>query len=229
MGLGRFRAPFLISRTRVTFSYFFLVILLNRFKFHEFKEIKMSYRNFEGSVVSHHRRISLGSMIVLAALLLILTACDAQRIVVPPKDGTPPTIALTVSGAGDTFTLTETSAGIDRTLNRNSRVVLLAVARDMNGGVQNVTISGEVVVNCYQGELGRRITASLLIDNPQSGGIGSMGLTALSTAYTLDVRRWINMCSPSETFGGMGGFLTATGRNYHRGTATTGGFSFGYP
>jgi hypothetical protein len=190
----------------------------------------MLSRSFESAKEAHVSRMLWGSLIVIAALVVLaLTACDAQRIVVPPKDGTPPTIALTVSGAGETFTLTETSATIDRTLNRNSRVVLLAVARDMNGGVQNVSLDGEVTVSCISGDVGVHAISSLRTDNPQSGGIGSMGLTALATSYVINVREWMGRCPSGYTFEGMGGFFTATGRNYHRGTATTPWFSFGYP
>jgi hypothetical protein len=190
----------------------------------------MVNHRFNGSVISHRRGTTWGLIVFAALALLVLTACDAQRIVVPPKDGTPPSITMNVNnGSDDTFTLTETSADMERSLGLNSRVILLAIARDMDGGVQNVSIDGEIVLNCHQGDLGRRTYAAIRSDNPQSGGIGSMGLTALSTSYVIDVRAWVRRCPAGWTFDSVGGTFFATGRNYHGGTATTSAFSFSYP
>jgi hypothetical protein len=188
------------------------------------KEIKMSKRTSNFMGVSGSRRAAWGSLMVLVALLA-LTACGGERIRIPRTDTSPPTVELQVSGAGPIFTLTERSADVSRTLVSSSRVTMIVVGRDTNGGVSDVVISGEVNVDC---KAGTDIHETIREDNPQGGGVGGMGTTVLSTAYVLNVGRWAAMCQNGSVVS-MSGFFTGGARNYHMGSATTSEFQFTYP
>jgi hypothetical protein len=159
----------------------------------------------------------------LAALalgaLLLTTGCATT---VPASDTTPPEVALTVIGAGTTFTLTPTSADASRTVAVPDEVTLLASASD-DQGVKNVWISGAFTVSCSQGELGQAVSIHYLANNPEdpSVGVGDEAVDQRLTSLEIGTQSLADLCRNGFTFNGASGGFQAGGENFHGGVTTT--------
>lgn len=167
-------------------------------------------------------------------ILLILCACG-DPIIVPESDDSPPAIRLVISGVGtDAITLTEDSEPleINGSLELNRRILMTAVATDRNGGISNVTLSGEAVLNCVdtESDLGLRQFQSYLADNPDDAGIGEEARTVRSTAIDLSIRSFTRLCEsrPGFVLTSVSGTFQATAENFHGGTARSAVFNFSY-
>jgi hypothetical protein len=170
-----------------------------------------------------NRSVFLGSILVL--VLLALTACGGEQIVIPPSDNTPPTVEFHVSGAGENFVLGQDSIPISRVLTLRSRVTMIVVGRDRNGGVQNAIVRGMITVNC---KTGGPIMENIRANNPQPGGVGSLGTTVLSAAYVFNVREWSARC-PGGSATSILAVFNGRARNYHMGETTSSDFTMTYP
>ena len=103
------------------------------------------------------RRIPLAPAAFVPAALALLFLSTGCALTVPAADPTPPDVRLTVSGVGDTFTLTPTSANESRSASPGTEILLLAAAIDEDGGVKTVSISGALTVSCSGGDLGQGV------------------------------------------------------------------------
>lgn len=162
------------------------------------------------------------------ALLLLSTGC---ALTVPASDPTPPDVRLTVSGVGDTFTLTPTSANESRSASPGTEILLLAAAIDEDGGVKNVSISGAMTVSCSGGDLGQAVSVHYVANNPEdpSVGVGDEALDRRLTTLELDTGTFANFCGNGFSFTGASGGFVAHGENFHGSTASTATFSLSVP
>lgn len=165
--------------------------------------------------------------LIILTLATLATGCATT---VPASDTTPPDVRLTVIGAGDTFTLTPTSADASRTVTAGPTVTLLAAAIDEQG-VKNVTIAGEMRVHCASGDLGQISFVSYLSNNPEdpSVGIGDEAVDRRLTSLELDTGGFAGYCGNGFAFTSASGSFRAHGENFHGGTNHSATFSLTVP
>ena len=168
-------------------------------------------------------------------LLLFLWGCG-DPIVIPGSDDSPPTVQLIITGVGtEVITLYEDSEPLEISgpLDLNQRILMTARAMDSDGGVKNVILRGEVVLNCVDThlDLGLRQYQSYLADNPDDASIGEEARTVRTTAIDLPLRKLAQTCersSGSYIITSVSGSFSATAVNFHGGTARTAVFNFNY-
>jgi hypothetical protein len=177
------------------------------------------------------RRISLAPAAFVPAALALLFLSTGCALTVPASDPTPPDVRLTVSGVGNTFTLTPTSPNESRSASPGTEILLLAAAIDEDGGVQNVSISGALTVSCSGGDLGQAVSVHYVANNPEdpSVGVGDEALDRRLTTLELDTGTFANFCGNGFSFTGASGGFVAQGENFHGGTASTATFSLSVP
>lgn len=162
--------------------------------------------------------------LAFAALLCALaTGCATT---VPATDNTPPEVRLTVIGAGETFTLTPTSAAASRTVSPPAEVTLLASAKDEQG-VKEVSITGAMTVGCTRGDLGQTAFMHYLANNPEdpSVGVGDEAVDQRLTSLVLEAADFAGVCGDGFSFNGASGSFQARGENFHGGVTTSATFS----
>jgi len=167
---------------------------------------------------------------LLALTLTAATLATGCATTVPASDTTPPDVRLTVIGAGNTFTLTPTSADASRTVTAGPKVTLFAAAID-DQGVKNVEIAGELIVNCQSGDIGQRSFALYRANNPEdpSIGIGDEAVDRRLTTLELDTGSFANYCRNGFTFTNASGSFAARGENFHGGTNSSAAFTITVP
>lgn len=177
------------------------------------------------------RRIPLTSAAFALAVLALLTLTTGCALTVPAADSTPPAVQLTVSGVGQTFSLTPTSADESRSAAPGTEILLLASALDQDGGVKSVSISGALTVSCSGGDLGQAVSVHYVANNPEdpSVGVGDEALDRRFTTLELDTGTFASFCGNGFSFTGASGGFVAHGENFHGGTATTASFSLTVP
>jgi|GEM_PF-2116098 len=173
------------------------------------------------------RRLRATLALLTLTLAVLATGCATT---VPASDTTPPDVRLTVIGAGNTFTLTPTSADASRTVTAGPKVTLFAAAIDEQG-VKNVVIAGEIRVNCASGDLGQASFVSYQANNPEdpSVGIGDEASDRRLTTLELDTGGFAGYCRSGFTFTGASGSFRAHGENFHGGTNDSAAFSLTVP
>lgn len=169
-------------------------------------------------------------VIVGLCYLAFLAGCGGTGIDVPPADPTPPTVTLSViiSGVFEDIVLTPTSSPIARAVEQDTTIKFLAVARDEDGGVKNITISGSATVSCTGGGLGQKVFLHYLASNPDPNDPepGDRAITVRATAMHIDVSNLIGLCAEDFSLSDITGSFVATAENFHSGTATTAPFTF---
>jgi hypothetical protein len=80
---------------------------------------------------------------------LALAACAARDTVrIPRRDGTPPQAALDVVGQGNTWVLTEGKPPVVLELGADDSLVLIGLGEDRDGGVKDMSLTGNAVAVC---------------------------------------------------------------------------------
>jgi len=175
-------------------------------------------------------KFHIGSRITLLYILAMALSACSDEITVPDADSTVPITSMSVFGYSDTIVLTSSSTPVSRTApNRN--ITILASARDDDGGVKNIIISGEVTRYCVSGDLGSTQYLSYLSQNPDpsASGPGDTAQSLRLTSLEINIDNLISGCPSGFSFSGMSGSFAATGKNFHGGADTTASFSFSYP
>ncbi|MFQ5740461.1 MAG: hypothetical protein ACE5JX_15750 [Acidobacteriota bacterium] len=125
-------------------------------------------------------------------------------------------------------TLTPTSNPAQREVCLGDTIVFSANAEDRDGGVANVTITGEVSTTCVQGNLGQRRTGTFVRDNPAPAAnpgdeVSGKRFTSLNVPVTA------LRCQAGFSFQGVTGTFHASATNFHNGRKATATYSFTYP
>lgn len=177
------------------------------------------------------RMLNVGRAGLLLSLGATLFLGCGNTIRVPAEDTTPPEIALQVLGFEDEIRLTpETPAvTIEGETPRNGVISLLAVANDEDGAVRNVRLDGEVLYVCQRGEERREVNRAVQAENPDTAVPGEQAQTRRATGNTLRLASFREDCPTTleeSTLRGITLSVSATGENFHGGTATTAFFTF---
>ena len=163
------------------------------------------------------------------ALALLLTACS-ENITVPNADGTAPITTMSVIGYDNTIVLNSSSSPVSKPA-PDKDIVLVASARDDDGGVKIIEISGSVAVYCSSGRLGSTKTLEYKTQNPapSATGPGDTASALRLTTLTIEEATLFGSCPSGYSLASLSGSFAATGKNFHGGTDTTASFSFSYP
>ena len=155
--------------------------------------------------------------------LLFFAGCGGMGVIVPSSDSTPPTAELTAivssTTADETITLTSASEPVTRELLPDKPIKFLAIGRDEDGGVKNITIAGALTVFCKGEEIG--LSIHYFANNPDEAMVGDRALTSRATALSIDPA---TLCAASSIQKVQGPF-SAIAENFHDGTNTTAGFT----
>ena len=151
----------------------------------------------------------------------------AHRIIVPVSDTTPPVIRMIVYGLGDPIELKAGDPNVSRSVPMEGEFVLVAEAKDADGGVKNVWIDGDVEVSCR----GQSMDIVYVASNPENSnvGIGGTALDLRGTNLDISVNRLENRCQSGAPFQSTSGSFRASAENFHSGTSTTAEFRFSSP
>jgi hypothetical protein len=106
-------------------------------------------------------------------------------------------------------------------------IVFSANAQDNDGGVRNVTINGEVVTTCVQGNLGQQATGTIIGQNPAPAASPGDEVSARRfTAVNVPVAA---RCQQGFSLERVSGRFSASALNFYGGRRETAAYSFTYP
>jgi hypothetical protein len=174
------------------------------------------------------RRLAL----VTSAVLLgaVVTAAGCTHPVAPnPGDATAPVVTLDVDQLPGEGLLTVSSQPETRTgVPRSAQLALIAVAKDEDSGVAQVSLRGDITTRCAQpdGELGQDRRAAILTIAPagtattEPAGAPNMRVVQMTVAFPY------TRCEAGFEPVGMMGHLHAEGRNGAGATARNADFTF---
>jgi photosystem II stability/assembly factor-like uncharacterized protein len=163
--------------------------------------------------------------ILLSLSFLLKNGCE--EVTIPDSDSSPPSITMAVFVNGEQIDLTPGSEDVFRTLDPDDAISIIATARDENGGVKSVSISGGVTVSCTDGQYGQNHQSTILLDNSDTGNEpGDMANVSRILAETFYMEEFEEGCGPMYWLTSIQGSLAATGENFHGGTSQTARFEF---
>jgi hypothetical protein len=156
----------------------------------------------------------------------LLTGCS-KTITVPASDSTPPEITLHVFGVGEPLDLKPGDADVSRPAGSDAEIVLIATARDQDGGVKNVRIDGSATVVCTPSG----ISVHFVNQNPEASDVGPGDEAQDSRATNLHIKiaELKEFCPADSAFQSLSAGYRAAAQNFHGGTTLSPAFAISHP
>lgn len=154
---------------------------------------------------------------LLAALLLAgLSGCARRTVKIPVMDGTPPITALDVVGQGKRIVLFSGDQPRTVEIGPGDSVVLIALGEDRDGGVKDLTLSGNAVAVCGDsaGDGKGRRSGSFARRHVLPALPGWRVPGTKSARYVLRADDFLKLCPPGE-LRGVYGAAGVRAVNYH--------------
>jgi hypothetical protein len=165
------------------------------------------------------------SVSILTALCTTsLISCQCQKVLIPSSDTTPPSVVM-IAGIADKSDIVTSTPVSESVRSPNVQLAMLATAQDMDGGVSNVQIEGDVDTVCRNNGLGQVISAYFLVKNPDNSKPGQQGCTNRVTGLNINLGDVVK-CNAGFSFVSASGTFTAAGVNFSGGSNSTATYSF---
>lgn len=155
--------------------------------------------------------------------LLFLMGCATRGTVrIPSEDATPPWSALDVVGDGLTMVLMVGGEPGIADLNVRDSLILIAMGGDGDGGVKDISLSGNALVTCKEEATGKLKTRTAAFKRMRVGSLRANARAPgeKSTRFTLRASDFRNMC-PGQGLAAVVGQATARSVNFHGGSAAS--------
>lgn len=170
------------------------------------------------------KNVSRSASILTALCAAFLVSCQCEKVLIPPSDTTPPSIVM-IAGIADKSDIVTSAPVTESVGSPNVPVAMLAIAQDMDGGVSNVQIEGDVDTVCQNDGLGQILSAFFLVNSPDNSKPGQQACTTRVTGLNMALSDVVR-CNAGFSFVSASGTFTATGANFGGGSASTAPYSF---